>query len=129
LGIHDFFRPQLQSLLFSTILLLTASCGVQVQALEQASRSYKAHKDYASLEAIYRHLSKRMERGEVEDLLGEPDYSPIEGLYYYSSSRRKAESRGKEQINLPVGLVVDYRDKEGLLTEKLQIFQLGSIEE
>ena len=119
----------MQALLFSIILLLTASCGVQIQALEQASRSYKADKDYVSLEVIYRHLSKRMERGEVEDLLGEPDYSPIEGLYYYSSSRRKAESRGKEQITMPVGLVVDYRDKKGLLTEKLQIFQLGSIEE
>lgn len=96
---------------------------------ELAGDSYKAHKDYASLEIIYRYLSKGMERTEVEKLIGEADYSPIDGQYYYSSDLRKTELRGKEWIDVPVGLIVDYRNEQGVLTDKLRSFQMGSIGE
>jgi hypothetical protein len=91
--------------------------------------SYKAHKDYASLEKISRHLSKGMEHGAVKELLGEPEYSPIAGQYYYSSDLRKTEIRGKKWIDVPFGLIVDYRDEQGRVTEKLQTFELGRIGE
>ncbi len=94
-----------------------------------AGDSYKAHRDYASLEIIYRYLSKGMEQGAVEELLGEPDYSPIEGQYYYSSELRKIEIRGEEQVEVSVGLIVDYRNEQGILTDKLQSFQMGSLGE
>ncbi|MCI5166374.1 MAG: hypothetical protein D3903_09815 [Candidatus Electrothrix sp. GM3_4] len=91
--------------------------------------SYKAHKDYASLEIISRNLSKGMEHGAVKELLGEPDYSPIAGQYYYSSDLRKTEIQGKKWIDVPFGLIVDYRDEQGRVTEKLQTFKLGRIGE
>ena len=107
----------------------------QVQILERAGDSYKLHKDYASLEVLCRHLRKGMERTEVETMLGEPDHSPIEGQYYYSSNQREAKNQRKEQVkmpdvrNMPVGLVVDYRDEQHMLTQRLQTFRLGRIGE
>ena len=124
-------RPQLHFLFFCTILLLTG-CNSQTQELEQleqASRSYKEQRDYVSLEIIHWHLRKGMVRTKVEELLGEADYSPIEGQDYYSSDRHEAERRGEEQIDTPVGLVVDYQDEQGVLTDRLQEFRLGRIGE
>ncbi len=124
-------RNILRPLLLALLLLITA-CDTQAQIPRMsklAGDSYKAHRDYASLEIIYRYLSKGMEQGAVEELLGEPDYSPIEGQYYYSSELRKTESRGEEQIEVTVGLIVDYRNKQGILTDKLQSFQMGSLGE
>lgn len=90
------------------------------QSLEQASFSYKTHKDYSSLIIIYQHLDKGMKRTDVEHILGAPDYSPIEGQYYYSST-----NGGQTTI----GVIVDYRDKNGFLTSELQQFLIGPIGE
>jgi hypothetical protein len=57
-----------------------------------------------------------MPRVEVERMLGAPDYSPVEGQYYYSSDRHNQ------------GLVVDYR-LDGQMTDRLQDFTLGPIGE
>ena len=74
-----------------------------------------------------------MEESKVISLLGEPEYSPLEGLYYYSSDRRDPVLLDKKDINnevdVPVGLIVDYRDEQGRVTEQLQKFQLGRIGE
>lgn len=129
------FRPHLpvlQGVLFFTffVMLLLTGCKSGADELEQAGRSYKAHRDYTSLEIIHRHLHKGMARSTVKVLLGKADYSPIEGQEYYSSDRREAS--GKEQVNravVPVGLVVDYRDEQGELTGQLQEFWLGAIGE
>ncbi len=111
---------------FAIVLLLTA-CACHAQGLQEASSSYKANRDYASLAVLAAHLRTGMARTDVEALLGEADYSPIEGQYYYSSDRRElAPETGAEE---PVGLVVEYRDEQGTLTEQLQQFELGRIGE
>src|SRR5262249_32773235 len=46
---------------------------------EQYSASYKKNRDYKSLKALVKLLKIGMPQRKVEDLLGEPDYSPIEG--------------------------------------------------
>lgn len=110
------------------VILLLGSCSYQ--SLERASRNYKADKDYASLQTIYKHLGEGIKRTEVERLLGEPDYSPIEGQYYFATDRSEyPESGAADRVKLPVGLVVDYRNQLGGLTDELQTFWLGPIGE
>lgn len=107
-------------------LCLTA-CADRQSALEEASLKYRQSRDYASLEFIHNQLVKGMPRQAVLNLLGEPDYSPIEGQYYYSSNKSiKIPERASE---VPVGLVVDYRNPDGILTDSLQTFSLGPIGE
>lgn len=108
--------------LFACFLLV----GCSAPALDQASRSYRANRDYVSLETIHGQLTEGMDRGEVERLLGEPDYSPTEGQFYYSSDRR-ATAGDREDV--PVGVVVDYRDESGAITGTLQAFWIGPIGE
>ena len=102
-----------------------------LQVLEQASTSYKKHRDYTSLKKIFLHLTRGMKRPDVERLLGEPDYSPGEGLFYYSSDRKA--SLGNEgappYMKAVVGVIVDYRDEKGVLTDRLQKFSIGPIGE
>lgn len=104
--------------------ILLVGCGLPT--LDQASRSYRANRDYASLESIHGQLTEGMDRAEVERLLGEPDYSPIEGQSYYSSDRREAAG---DRGDVPVGVVVDYRDESGAVTDRLQEFWIGPIGE
>ncbi len=133
---RNVFRPY-QYVLFFCISLLLTGCAQepeQSEQLKQAGRSYKAQRDYASLETVHRHLRKGMARSKMEELLGEPDYSPVEGQEYYSSDRRETAGSGKEkeqvkQIDMPVGLIVDYRDEQGELTGQVQTFRLGRIGE
>jgi outer membrane protein assembly factor BamE (lipoprotein component of BamABCDE complex) len=116
------------STLIFIAILLVCSCGYQ--SLGRVSTNYKAHKDYASLEMIYKHLGQGMKRTKVENLLGKPGYSPIDGQYYYSSDREEyPEGSATNQIKVPVGLVVDYRNQQGELTDELQTFWLGPIGE
>ena len=103
---------------------LLVGCGPS--ALEQASRSYRANRDYASLETIHGQLTEGMDRAEVERLLGESDYSPTDGQFYYSSDRREAAG-GRDDV--PVGVVVDYREESGAVTDTLQVFWIGPIGE
>ena len=122
------FRLRPRFLLFIVFLLLVG-CNTQAQELELASRSYKAHRDYASLAVVSMHLRKGMARTNVIDLLGEADYSPLAGQYYYSSDRRETIQHGKKEMQMPVGLLIDYRDEQGRVTEQLQKFLLGRIGE
>jgi len=65
---------------------------------------------------VTRSLQKGMPRTDVERMLGPADYSPVEGQYYYSSTRAN------------YGLIVDYR-RDGQGTDQLQDFTLGAIGE
>lgn len=108
------------------ILLLS---GCHDMSLRKASTNYKSKRDYASLEIIYKQMYKGMKRIDVEQLLGEPDYSPTEGQYYYSSDRRDYLDSGNKEMKAPVGVIVDYRDPNGKLTGEIQTFSMGPIGE
>jgi len=113
--------------LLCLVMLLLAACACHAQGPQEASSSYKAKKDYASLAVLVTHLRKGMARTEVEALLGEADYSPIEGQEYYSSDR--SEFVPKTDTKQTVGLVVEYRNEQGKVTKQLQQFELGRIGE
>lgn len=119
--------------MINRILLVTllatslTGCSAKLTSLENASISYKQHKDYESLEAIYNTLARGMPRKDIERLLGESDYSPIDGQHYYSSDRK--EYSEAQQRDVTVGVVVDYRDSSSTITESLHEFWLGPIDE
>lgn len=114
----------LQILLIGSLI---AGCSGNLSAIENASVNYKNTKDFKSLEIIFKHLSKETPSKEAKRLLGEPDYSPTKGQYYYSSN--KSEYSKEQDREVPLGLVVDYRDKNGAVTETLQEFWIGPIGE
>ena len=64
------------------VLLLSCGCSV-----EKASRCYRTNHDYESLKILCGHLHKDMARAKVEELLGEPSYSPKERQCCYSSDQ------------------------------------------
>lgn len=105
-------------------ILVSSGCGPG--ALERARLRYQADRDYASLETIYERLKMGMERAAVERLLGQPGYSPTEGQVYYLSDRQVAMGA---QHQVPIGIVVDYRDRDGAVTDELQTFWIGPIGE
>lgn len=105
-------------------LTITACGGT---SLADASRSYRSNRDYTSLVIIAKSLHTGMQQQHIIDLLGEPDHSPIDGLYYYSSDKNTPNL--EEQTHMVNhGLMVDYRAGE-VLTKQLQAFTLGPIGE
>jgi len=114
--------------LISYFLFLTiSSIAIAGVELENASIDYKQNVSYKSLSIITNHLSEGMRKSEVEKLLGDADYSPTDGLFYYSSDKREiSEISGRKTI---IGLVIDYRNSKGEVTEELQNFKLGFIGE
>lgn len=114
----------LQIILLSVLLV---GCFSNGSYIEKVSANYKQTRGYNSLKIIYKGLSKGMQKKEVDRLLGEPDYSPIDGQYYYSSDHY--EYSEQQERNVSVGLVVDYRNSDGIVTEKLQEYRLGPIGE
>ncbi len=133
-GYCSSFPITLIILILTASLLCCAGCdgAVDQEALalqEQASTRYKQRKDYASLLILSESLKQGMEQKEVIALLGKPEYSPLEGLFYYSSDRRERVRQGKEEVDVVLGLIVDYRDGQGRVTKQLQGFELGRIGE
>ena len=109
------------------IVTLLTGCLANYPSLEGTSDNYKRNRDYTSLEEIYSSFSKGVHNEKVIRLLGEPDYSPIDGQYYYlSDSSEYIEEQGRDAI---IGLVVDYRNSNGEITEKIQNYWLGTISE
>lgn len=93
------------------------------------SARYKKSRAYQSLKLLTRRLKIGMPRSKVEELLGEPDYSPVDGQYYYGSNR--TNSKG-----VIMGLVVEYRKTSyradgihTIITGKLESFVLMPIGE
>ncbi len=109
------------------LFVFLAGCSAGWSSVEKASVTYKRDKSYASLEIIAGGFFKGMRRAEIERQLGEADYSPTDGQYYYSSDRSVYVEEQDRKVT--VGLVVDYRDENGITTETLQIFRLGPIGE
>lgn len=97
--------------------------------LSRASQGYKEKKDFKNLQTIHNHLRIGMTRTEVEQLLGQkPDHSATEGQYVYICVDQKGPSHGNHPPP-PLGLIVDYRDKNGTLTNQLQSFSIEPISE
>ncbi len=110
------------------LLLAMLGCGPRPDALSKLSASFRKNHDFQSLNSLAGHLKLGMPRAEVERMLGDPDYSPIEGQFYYASKDRKT---GK---GTPVGLIVEYRrtnPKTGEVVEtgRLESLYLGPIGE
>lgn len=113
-------------LIFIASVIFATGCA-GIASIDHKSEKYKKSQSYDSLEAIYQSLSEGMSRQEVERLLGKPDFSPIDGQYYYISDRVVySENQGR---NVVVGMFVDYKDRNGGITEKLQAFWIGPIGE
>ena len=113
------------------LMLLASSIGCTGEiTVAQASDSYKVNRDYTSLKVIYTALSKGMSRKKVQSLLGEPEYSPTEGQYYYlSDHREQANGNSLSEQKFPAGIVVDYRNQNLELTDSLQDYWMGPIGE
>jgi outer membrane protein assembly factor BamE (lipoprotein component of BamABCDE complex) len=111
----------------SIAVIFLAGCATGLSSLEHASEDYRHNRGYTSLETICNVFYIGMPRSEVERLLGAPDYSPIDGQYYYSSDR-SVESQDQGG-SVSTGLVVDYRDASGNVTDTLHEFTLGPIGE
>jgi outer membrane protein assembly factor BamE (lipoprotein component of BamABCDE complex) len=115
---------------FSQMLVALAvivGCSTGLTSIEHASEDYKQNRGYSSLETVAYSFYKGMRRSEVERLLGDPDYSPIDGQYYYSSSGSvDSDEQGR---GVTAGLVVDYRDEHGEVTDTLYEYRLGPIGE
>jgi outer membrane protein assembly factor BamE (lipoprotein component of BamABCDE complex) len=111
------------------LFLLLFSIGCTDNSLKQASVSYKTNHDYASLKVIFNSLSTGMSRSEVVNLLGEPDHSPNDGQYYYLSDRKESPEPGMDNIKVPVGMIISYRDKNGQITDKIKEISFGPIGE
>jgi hypothetical protein len=58
----------------------------------------------------------------MERLLGDPDYSPTEGPYYYSAS-------DPDRSRSDRGLTVEYRNQSGAATDELQDFWMERLSE
>lgn len=112
----------LLNILFLSMLMLGA-CDLAV-SVDQAQESYQQQQDYSSLEILHGQLQKGMARTEVEALLGAPGYSPTDGIYYYLSKQRS------DSVGNPVmGVVVEYIDEQGHVTDTLHSFWLGEVGE
>ena len=109
------------------IVFLMLACASEQKDISRRSVHFREHHDCESLSRLAGHLHLGMPRIEVERLLGKPDYSPIEGQFYYSSDR-------KTSAGTPVGLIVEYRitdprTAEVTVTGKLESLFLGPIGE
>jgi hypothetical protein len=109
-------------------LTLAAACTRAPAEPAASSASFREKHDFESLSRLLGHLRLGMTRAEVEKLLGEPTYSPIEGQYYYHTSDRVTPE------GTPVGLVMDYRRTnprtgEEIASGRLETFWMGPIGE
>ena len=109
------------------VMALMLSCASERKDISRLSVRFREHHDCESLNRLAGHLHLGMSRAEVERLLGKPDYSPIDGQYYYSSDRRT-------ESGTPIGLIVEYRITDPrtatvTATGKLESFFLGPIGE
>jgi hypothetical protein len=88
--------------------------------LEAASQSYQSTRAYESLAHLTDLISIGTPRARVEELLGDPDYSPVDGQVYYSSNDGGASAPG---------LIIDYRDANGIETPGVVEMHFGMIRE
>ena len=92
--------------------------------VERARVNYRAKRDFASLSVLHGQLRRGMSRADVERLLGPPDYSPNPGEDFYSTEKKERPSGGDDAAPATVGLLLDYRDKDGNVTDRLHTFEM-----
>ena len=84
-----------------------AGCGPT--PVRDLSAHYREHQDYRSLRELVKCLNLGMSEKQVTAILGQPDYSPTDGIYYYSSDR-EVEYEGGTTC---VGVIVEYHVSTG----------------
>jgi hypothetical protein len=110
------------------VLLTLSSCAYRSESVSDLGAAFQKTRDFRTLTLLLPHLRLGLPRAEAERILGKPDYSPIEGQFYYASSDRRTEE------GVIVGLILEYRRtdaKSGALIEsgKLESIYLGPIAE
>ncbi|HIO92752.1 MAG TPA: hypothetical protein EYG68_07900 [Leucothrix mucor] len=106
-------RPTLIALLITFLLFACDNSNTPVDNnISPLIETYST----ADLQEISKQLKEGMSKEEVEKVLGVSDYSPTDGLYYYSSENSQT-------------LVVDYRNQKDEITIELQSFWLGKVGE
>ncbi|QDC07899.1 hypothetical protein FHY55_00960 [Oceanicola sp. D3] len=113
------------SLLVSVALAGCREEDTAAASLAEAAASYRENSDAASLEAVSQQIGPGTKRAEVEELIGPPTYSPVEGVAMYASEDR--QKVGERELTL--GLIVDYRDADAQLTDSVQTVSYGPIGE
>lgn len=117
-----------------TLLLVIAAmfslqaCPAKDSGPAKLSEAFQKNHDYESLSLLVGRLRLGLTQAEVERLLGKPDYSPIDGLYYYAAADRRTPE------GTTVGLIVEYRrlnvrSGEEIVSGRLESFTLGPIAE
>lgn len=94
--------------------------------IREAGESFQKHRDYASLKTLVEYLRPGMTEAEVKRLLGEPDYSPIDGQYYYASDSTDATT------GFVLGAVVQYTRRDSThpeaspwILERVELMPIG----
>lgn len=106
--------------LLPVIGVLLAMPALAGAGLDSASQTYRSTRALDSLAHLADLIPPGTPRSRVEALLGEPDYSPVDGQVYYSSQDNGASADS---------LVIDYRDANGTVTSSVQDRQFGPIGE
>lgn len=76
--------------------------------MDEASRHFKTHRDYGSLQTLSRSIQPGMTESAVTNLLGEADYWPVESQCYYISDRSAQVYKGEPPY--PYTLVINFSE-------------------
>jgi hypothetical protein len=102
------------------ILLLIApvvlGCGTSTDTANKRAKHFVPQYPTAHIIQLAKHLKRGMSKTEVKKIIGQPYYSPLNGLYYYSWKNSKS-------------LVLDYRNQQDDITPRLQSFWIAQIGE
>lgn len=94
------------------VLAVATAYPVAARSVPETSACYIRLKDKTCFFKLYAHLKIGMRREDVQRLMGEADYSPIDGQVRYS-----VRSTG-------VSLVIEYRDRTGIDTGRIVGYRL-----
>jgi hypothetical protein len=75
-------------------------------SMDEASRSYKANADFASLKVLSGYLHVGMKYSHVVQLFGPENHSPTFGIYYWTSDREEIDHESGRRVM--VGLTVTF---------------------
>jgi hypothetical protein len=114
-------------LVFCLIFCLSDAYGERPSSseIEQARAEFKESGAIESLMVLLVPLKRGMSIAEVENLVGKPTYSPVDGQHYYATDAYKRI--GEREI--PLGLILDFRNDRNAPTGKLESIFFGPIGE
>lgn len=112
---------------FCLIFCLSSAYGERPSSpeIEQASAEFKESGAIESLMVLLASLKLGMSISEVENLVGKPTYSPVDGQNYYATDAYKRI--GEHEV--PLGLILDFRNDRNAPTGKLESIFFGPIGE